>query len=85
MMMRRNVGSKYLQNLRFELDGHRLCHGFDFVDELDACISRDRHDSVARSLSLSLSLCHSVSLLAGRLGRTVAVFFIRLDACLQRE
>jgi len=60
MMMRRNVGSKYLQNLRFELDGHRLCHGFDFVDELDACISRDRHDSVARSLSLSLSL--SVSL-----------------------
>jgi len=54
----------YLQNLSFELDGHRLRHRLDFVDELDACISSDRHHSVALSVSLFA---------AGRLACTVAV------------
>jgi len=55
----------YLQNLSFELDGHRLCHRFDLVDELNACISSDSHHSVAltRSASPCLALLPSCSLL----------------------
>jgi len=37
--------TKYVQNLGFELDGHGLRHRFEFVDELDACVSSDGHHS----------------------------------------
>lgn len=46
---------KDLQDLRFELDGHRLRHRLELVDELDACVPSHCHHS-----PLSLSFSHSL-------------------------
>lgn len=67
----------YLQNLRFEFDGHRLRHRLEFVDKLDACISSDSHHSV--------TLCQSLSFLVSQRCLRSRVCLIRLDAYLQRQ
>jgi len=50
----------YLQNLSFELDGHRLRHCLELVDKLDASVPSDCHPSCTgtKLLSLSLFLSH---------------------------